>query len=193
MRDQVAVGNPSGPIGRRSARRSRFARWGVVAIIAGLSAACGSSSPKPSSQLSPADLSDRACVLVPLSQASTILGHPAAEVPGKSEPANESSCTWHAPASHELSFDVFVNDSTSAVGAFRSNLSHPQPPVLKTTVGDTDALWRPASGPGMASSYVSAVAAASLVSVEAVGSTSAIANRTALAVTKVALGALSSK
>lgn len=86
-----------------------------------------------------------------------------------------------------------MNDSTSAIDAFKSNLAHPQSPVVKTTVGDTDALWRPASGPGVGSSYVSAAAAASLVSVEAAGSTSAIANKTALAVTKVALTALRSR
>ena len=190
----MAVGNPYGRSGHRSAPRGRLLCWGVIAIVGGLGSACGSSTPpQASSQLSKAALTDPACVLVTLSQASTILGHPASEVPGKSEPAGESSCTWHASASRDLSFDVFVNSSVGAIEQFKSSLSHPQPPVQKTTVGDTAALRRLASGQGPDSSYVSAVVGASLVSVEADGRTTAVANTTALAVAQDALSALRSR
>jgi hypothetical protein len=190
----VAAGNPHVRSRCRSVRRRPLLRWGAVAIVAGLGSACGSStSPQASSPLSKAELADPACVLVTPAQASTILGQAGSEVPAKSEPVGESSCTWHVPGSHHRSFDVFVNSGSGAIAEFRSSLAHPQPPVLKTTVGDTVALSRPASGSGAASSYVSAVVGTSLVSVEADGSTSSIANETALAVTKDALSALRSR
>jgi hypothetical protein len=188
MRCQVAPEMPNGSPWSRSTGRSRRLLWLGVGIVATVATACGSSPSSTTPPLSKAARSNPTCALVTVAEASKVLGHGALELPSHSEPADESACTWHTASSGgHRSFDVFLNDSSAAVQSFMANLSHPQSPVVKTTVSGTAALFRPASDASGGTAYVSAAADGALVSVEAAGGTPSVNDSSAKSIIVLAL------
>jgi hypothetical protein len=161
----------------------RLLRSPRILAVAGITAfvACGSacadslSTNVPSSKRSAGAFVSPACALMTASQASRILGRPVAAVPTKPDRNGDSSCQWHASVSPgvQSSLSIFLYHNANAVRSFNSNLVSPQTSVLKISIDGSPALWRPYSGPGGGTAFVSAATHESLISVEAAGVTMA--------------------
>lgn len=195
-RGQVKGDDPRSGAWSRAPRRMRLLAGTGVIIIVSCASACGSS---PTAQPSTATRSvaasvSPACALITASKASSLLGQAATAVPARSDDNGDSSCLWHPSGSHggQSSVGVFLYRNTTAVQAFTSSLARPQPPILKISIDGTPALWRPYSGSGAGSAFVSAATSDALLSVEATGGTSGV-NGVAKATIETALTSLRSE
>jgi hypothetical protein len=164
-----------------------------VTIMVGCASACGSSpttQPTTAARSAAASVSP-ACALITDAKASSILGQAATAVPTRPDGNGDSSCTWHPSGSDggQSSVGVFLYRTPSAIRSFTSSLVRPQPPILKISIDGTPALWRPYSGSGPGSAFVSAATGVTLVSVEATGGAGGV-NGVAKAAIETALTSL---
>jgi hypothetical protein len=161
---------------RRLPRCRRISAIASTIVIAGFGSSCGQSSPHvASSNESAAESISPACALMTETQASSILGGPIVAVPTKPDHNDDSSCLWHSSESNTArpSFSIFLYHNANAVRSFNSNLSRPQPSVQRISFDGLSALWRPYSGTGPGAAFISTATHGSLLSVEAVGGTTA--------------------
>ena len=176
-------------------RCRRISAIASTVIIAGLGSSCGqSSSHVASSNESAAESISPACALMTETRASSLLGGPVVAVPTKPDHNDDSSCLWHSLASNSArpSFSIFLYHNAGAVRSFNSNLSRPQPSVQRISFDGLSALWRPYSGTGPGAAFISTATHGSLLSVEAVGDTTAT-NGLAKAALSTALGTFRSR